>query len=110
MPAGATWLARSPGYAATWDHVAFINCRMGPHIAPVGWAGPNVRQPAPNPAQATATAGWREYGSMDLAGKPLDTSARQFGRVLDAQEARAAYTTRAEFFAGFGGGRGWRPE
>ena len=110
VPAGATWLARSPGYAATWDHVAFINCRMGPHIAPVGWAGPNVRQPAPNPAQATATAGWREYGSMDLAGKPLDTSARQFGRVLDAQEARAAYTTRAEFFAGFGGGRGWRPE
>ena len=110
VPAGATWLARSPGYAATWDHVAFINCRMGPHIAPVGWAGPNVTQPAPNPGQATATAGWREYGSMDLAGKPLDTSARQFGRVLDAQEAKAAYTTRAEFFAGFGGGRGWRPE
>jgi len=110
VPAGATWLARSPGYAATWDHVAFINCRMGPHIAPVGWAGPSVRQPAPNPGQATATAGWREYGSMDLDGRPLDTSARQFGRVLDAQEARAAYTTRAEFFAGFGGGRGWRPE
>jgi len=110
VPAGATWLARSPGYAATWDHVAFINCRMGPHIAPVGWAGPNIRQPAPNPGQATATAGWREYGSMDLEGRPLDTSARQFGRVLDAQEARAAYTTRAEFFAGFGGGRGWRPE
>jgi len=110
VPAGATWLARSPGYAATWDHVAFINCRMGPHIAPVGWAGPNARQPGPNPAQATATAGWREYGSMDLEGRPLDTSARQFGRVLDAQEARAAYTTRAEFFAGFGGGRGWRPE
>ncbi len=110
VPAGATWLARSPGYAATWDHVAFINCRMGPHIAPAGWAGPNAKQPAPNPAQATAIAGWREYGSMDLDGKPLDTSMRQHGRVLDAQQAKTAYSTRAGFFAGFGGGRGWSPE
>lgn len=110
VPPGATWLARSPGYAGTWDHVAFINCRMGPHIAAAGWAGPNVRQPLPNPVQASAAAGWREYGSMDLAGQPLDLSTRVHGRVLTAEEAQAAYGTRARFFAGFDGGRGWSPE
>ena len=110
VPPGATWLARSPGYAGTWDHVAFINCRMGPHIAAAGWAGPDVKQPVPNPAQASAVAGWREYGSMDLAGQPLDLGARVHGRVLTADQAQAAFSTRARFFAGFDGGRGWSPE
>ncbi|MET0268496.1 MAG: pectinesterase family protein [Duganella sp.] len=110
IPAGATWLARSPGYATTWDHVAFINCRMGPHIAPAGWAGPvTAKQPAPNPAQATALAGWREYGTMDLAGQPLDLSRRVHGGVLTAEQAAAAYGSRAQFFAGFNGGQGWNP-
>lgn len=109
VPAGATWLARGPGYANTWDHIAFIDCRMGPHIAPPGWAGPNVRQPVPNPAIATATAGWRESGTMDLDGKPLDLSRREHGRVLSAAEAKQAYSTRAAFFAAFGGGKGWAP-
>jgi pectin methylesterase-like acyl-CoA thioesterase len=109
VPAGATWLARSPGYAYTWDHIAFIDCRMGPHIAPAGWAGPNAKQPVPNPAIATATAGWREFGTMDLDGKPLDTSRRVHGRVLGAEEARKAYGSREAYFSGFGGGKGWNP-
>jgi len=108
VAAGSTWLARSAGYANAWDHIAFIDCRMGPHIAPEGWAATNVKQPAPNPKQATALAGWRESGTMDLDGKPLDVSRRQFGRVLDAAEARAAYGTRAGFFAGFEDG--WDPK
>ncbi len=111
VPAGATWLARSPGYANTWDHVAFIDCRMGPHIAAAGWSGPGTgRQPAPNPLAASATAGWREYGTMDLDGQPLDLSRRVHGRVLTAEEAKAAYSTRAAFFAGFDGGKGWDPQ
>ncbi|WBS01054.1 pectinesterase family protein [Pseudoduganella sp. SL102] len=109
VPAGATWLARSPGYATAWDHIAFIDCRMGPHIAPAGWAGPNAKQPVPNPASATATGGWRESGSMDLDGKPLDVSQRVHGRMLSADEAKAAYGSRAAFFSGFGGGKGWNP-
>ncbi|TWI62649.1 pectin methylesterase-like acyl-CoA thioesterase [Pseudoduganella lurida] len=108
VPAGATWLARSAGYATAWDHIAFIDCRMGPHIAPGGWAGNGVaKQPAPNPLAASATAGWREAGSMDLDGRPLDLSRRANGRVLTPDEAKAAYTTRAAFFAGFPGG--WNP-
>lgn len=110
VPAGATWLARSPGYETSWDHVAFINCRMGPHIAPAGWAGKGVaRQPAPNPAAGSAGAGWREHGSMDLAGRPLDLGAREHVRLLTVEEARAQFGGRALIFAGYGGGRGWRP-
>lgn len=110
VPDGATWLARSAGYATSWDHVAFINCRMDAHIAPAGWAGKGVgRQPAPNPAQGTASAGWREYGSMDLDGKPLDLSARRHVRLLTAGEAAAQFGSRAAIFADYGGGSGWNP-
>ncbi|QGZ38628.1 pectin methylesterase-like acyl-CoA thioesterase [Pseudoduganella flava] len=110
VPPGTTFLARSSGYDFVWDHIAFIDCRMGPHIAPAGWAGPNVKQPMPNPAQAGAAGGWREYGTRDLQGRPLDLSHRLHGRVLSLDEARAAYGGRAAFFAGFGGGRGWNPQ
>ena len=110
VPDGATWLARSAGYETSWDNVAFINCRMDAHIAPAGWAGKGVgRQPAPNPAQATAAAGWREYGTMDLNGKPLDLSARRHVRLLTAEEAAKEFGSRAAVFAGFGGGSGWNP-
>lgn len=110
VPDGATWLARSAGYDTSWDHVAFINCQMDAHIAPAGWAGKDVgRQPAPNPAQGTAAAGWREYGSTDLDGKPLDLSARRHVRLLTAGEAAAQFGSRSAIFAGYGGGSGWTP-
>jgi pectin methylesterase-like acyl-CoA thioesterase len=110
VPDGVTWLARSAGYETAWDHVAFINCKMDAHIAPSGWAGKGVgRQPAPNPAQGTAVAGWREYGSMDMDGKPLDLSARRHVRLLTAQEAAAQFGSRAAIFADYGGGSGWNP-
>ncbi|KQV79317.1 hypothetical protein ASD15_18430 [Massilia sp. Root351] len=111
VPDGATWLARSAGYETSWDHVAFINCKMDAHIAPAGWAGKGVgRQPAPNPAQGSATAGWREYGSTDLDGKPLDLGARRHVRLLTADEAAAQFGSRAAVFAGYGGGSGWNPQ
>ena len=79
-------------------------------MAASGWAGAGVlRQPAPNPSPASAAAGWSEYGSMDLAGKPLDLSAR-VGAYLPAEhEAKARFGSRARVFQGFDGGKGWRP-
>jgi pectate lyase len=110
VPAGTTWLARSPGTASTWDNVAYIGCRMGEHVAPIGWAGAGVnREPAPNPAVADAARGWREYGSMDLAGKPLDLSRRASGHTLTAAEAAARFGSRKVIFGGFNGGEGWDP-
>jgi pectate lyase/pectin methylesterase-like acyl-CoA thioesterase len=110
VPAGSTWLARSPGTASTWDNVAYINCRMGEHVAPGGWAGAGVnKEPAPNPAIAAAAQGWREFGSMDLAGKPLDVSRRAGGYALTAEEVRARLGSRKVIFSGFNGGVGWDP-
>lgn len=110
VPPGATYLARSPGTAGTWDNVSYIDCRMDSHVAAIGWAGEGVqRQPAPNPARASAVSGWSEYGSMDMAGKPLDLAARVGGFQLADAQARARFGTRARIFQGFGDGKGWNP-
>jgi hypothetical protein len=92
-PDGATYFARSPGTANTWDHGAFIDSTVGPHVAQVAW----YRKPVPNPAQG----GWREYGSKSPDGQP-----RSFGGApLDPVEA-ARLSNRAAVFAA----RGWNPQ
>lgn len=106
VPTGATYLARSPGTASTWDNVSYINCRIDRHVAAEGWAGAGVqRQPASNPAQPGAADGWSEFGSMDMAGKPLDLSARVGGYL----PAKARFGSRAQLFQGFDNGKGWNP-
>lgn len=88
------YLARSGGTTATpyTDNIAFINTRMGPHILPAGWCvgtgtsktGTGTGTCGSNPPPwsgvgdggSTEAAGWREFGSMDLAGAPLDLGAR----------------------------------
>ena len=111
VPPGSTWLARSPGGSATWDNVAFINCRMDTHVAAAGWAGLGVNgQPAPNPVTPNAVSGWREYGTMDMLGNPLDLSRRVGGYQLRSSDVEADFATRAKVFAGFGNGAGWNPQ
>lgn len=111
VPAGATYLARSPGGTATWDNIAFINCAMDSHVAAAGWAGLGVNgQPAPNPVVPTAASGWREYGSTNLAGAPLDLAARVGGYLLSADEVAAGFASRAMIFAAYGSGAGWNPQ
>jgi pectate lyase len=110
VPLGSTYLARSPGTASTWDNVSFINCKMDRHVAAIGWAGSGVnREPAPNPAVASAQRGWREYGSTDLAGKSIDLARRAGGYALSAAEVNALFGSRAAVFGGYDGGRGWNP-
>jgi pectin methylesterase-like acyl-CoA thioesterase len=68
------------GYPAS--HVAFIGCQIGAHVDPRGW----LVTPA-----GVATAGLRfwEHGSTDLAGAPLDVSARDASsRQLTDDEAK----------------------
>jgi len=111
VPNGATYLARSPGGTTSWDNIAFINCKMDTHVAPVGWAGLGVNgQPAPNPTVARADAGWREYGSTDMAGNPLNLSARVGGFILSESDVAARFATRDKVFAGYGNGAGWSPQ
>ncbi|MFY9513696.1 MAG: hypothetical protein WAQ05_22265, partial [Rubrivivax sp.] len=88
------YLARSGGTTSSTytDNIAFIHTKIGPHILPVGWcvgtgssktgtaSGNCGSNPPPwsgvGNGGSTDAAGWRESGSMDLAGAPLDTSAR----------------------------------
>lgn len=88
------YLARSGGTTATTyiDHIAFVNTKMGSHILPVGWCvgtgtsktGVGTGSCGSNPppwagtadGAATDAVGWREFGSTDLGGSPLDVSAR----------------------------------
>ncbi len=125
---GQAYLARSGGTTATTytDNIAFVNTRMGPHILPVGWCvgtgtsktGVGTGTCGSNPppwagtadGAATDTAGWREFGSLDASGAPLDVSARlgvasvKVNAVAtDLTLARqlsspAGLTTRAEVF------------
>ena len=92
-PIGATYFARSPGTANTWDNVAFIECSVGPHIAADAW----YRKPLPNPLEG----GWREYGNRGQDGQP-----RSFGGFqMDPAQAERL-STRAAVFAE----RGWNPQ
>ncbi|SFU83114.1 hypothetical protein SAMN05216552_101113, partial [Pseudoduganella namucuonensis] len=111
VPNGATYLARSPGGTTTWDNIAFVNCRMDARVAPAGWAGLGVNnQPAPNPVTPTAVSGWREYGTTDLAGNPLNLATRVGGFQLSAGDVAAGFATRALVFAAYNNGAGWDPQ
>ena len=111
VPAGASYLARSAGSATAWDNIAFVNCKMDNHINAAGWAGLGVNgQPAPNPGTATADSGWREYGSTDLAGTPLNLAARVGGYLLSADEASTRFADRAKVFSAYNSNAGWNPQ
>ncbi|NSL53788.1 pectinesterase family protein [Uliginosibacterium aquaticum] len=90
----ATYLARSAGNGS-FDNVVFVNSKIGEHIAATGWL--TSTSPTPNPA--TATSGWREYGSTRLDGSALDTSGRaSVARTLSSGEV-APYASRAAVFS-----------
>ncbi|MBA6225373.1 pectate lyase [Colwellia sp. MB02u-18] len=106
----STYFARSSGKSDAFDNMVLINNKIDTHIAIDGWAVQGVNgQPAPNPENPTATSGWREYGSMDINGNPLDISARVGGYELSDNEA-ASYTSRAAVFAAYNSGSGWDPQ
>ena len=122
------YLARSGGTTSTSyiDHIAFVNTRMGAHILPVGWCvgtgtsktGAGTGSCGSNPPSwagtpdggTTDTVGWREFGSVDLGGAPLDVSARLGAAAVKVNNvvtnvvlakplgSPAGLTTRAEIF------------
>ena len=83
VASGSVYLARSSGDAGVQDNVTYVNCTMCPAIAPAGW----YPSPAPTPSAATATAGWKEFGSVDASGAPVTASRNSYGRILTAAEA-----------------------
>jgi pectin methylesterase-like acyl-CoA thioesterase len=108
VPSGAaaeTYFARSSGNASAWDNVAIVDCEVGDHIDPLGWAYDVGGQPKSNPAVSTAASGWREYGSRGPGG---DMSQRRNGYAHSAEDAQR-FSTRAQVFAAWSGNAGWDP-
>lgn len=103
VPAGKAYLARQ-GPPATWDNVSFINCRMDSHITAQGWAPTKPQTPDAKPG-----AGWGEFGSMDMSGRPLDPGQRTPGHQLTAEQVAARYGSRQQIFSSFNDGQGWNP-
>lgn len=79
-------LARIEPIRFPHSHVAFIDCKIGSFLSRVGWQldkAPGAEAPGPAPHLR-----FLEYRSTDLAGKPLDTSARlPASRQISAEEA-----------------------
>ena len=101
---GTMYLARSGGDSKYYDNVSYINCKMSTAIPAVGW----YSNPAPTPAKANATGGWKEFGSKDLSGAALSTSSRLAASYqLTAAEYEAGYKDRATIFAGAPVGTDW---
>lgn len=64
------------------SNVAYLDCRMGPHVVPEGWMLTGGTD--------TSKLRFWEYRSTDLTGAPLDVSRRaRFSRQLSAAEAAA---------------------
>lgn len=78
-------LARIEPVRFPHSHVAFIDCAMGPHISSAGWQfdlAPGAAAPGP-----AGQIRFEEFRSADLAGQPLDVSARlPASRQLSADE------------------------
>jgi len=126
LPTAATYLARSggsntqaAGYCTTMlalgggspgnanqycDNVAYLNVKMGSHIAPMGW----FTSPVPN-LLPTATEGWRESGSQSATGGALSLTARE-KRYSSSTADLSGLNSRTKVFAQWNGNTGWNPQ
>ena len=113
VPTGSVSLARSGGGTGctaaggyNCDNVAFVNTKMDTHISAAGW----FTTPTPTPSVATDTTGWREYGSLDLAGATLNVASRaSVSGQMSAGAYAASYSTRQQVFASWNSNAGWNP-
>ena len=72
------------------SQVAYVNCKLGPHISPLGWLVDGYERPAPDAGSTydLTQLRFQEYQSTDLAGALLDVSQRiPESKQLTADEA-----------------------
>src|SRR6185503_5576155 len=78
------WLARTDkNTTSPASMVAYLDCKMGPHIDPAGWLIDGYLRPDADAGAADAGSGWNlanlrfwEYKSVDSTGALLDVSRR----------------------------------
>lgn len=111
---GKTYLARTGNKdtnsdpAQYFDSFAFINCKMDAHVNSAGFRTESGK--TQNPRVGTATYGFREYGTTNLAGSPLNLSGRVGAYLLNASEVNQYYSSRAKIFSSYNNGQGWNPQ
>ncbi|BET66604.1 pectinesterase family protein [Opitutales bacterium ASA1] len=92
------WLARIEVDRFPGSEVAWIRCRMGPHIPAEGWiVTGNERKDLLR---------FLEHGSMDLAGNPIDLAGRHSDARPPTAEELELLGDPARLFAG---SDGWQP-
>jgi len=89
------------------DNIAYINNKIGPHIASVGWFTQPAASPVPDPVVPTASAGWRESGSMNPDGSPANLTGRTGYSATTVDVG--GVSTRNKIFAAWNSGAGWQP-
>ncbi|MEC5385012.1 pectate lyase [Uliginosibacterium sp. H3] len=86
------------------NNVAYINTKMDTHIATAGWLYSN----APPITTPSTTEGYRESGSMTLAGGVLDVSGRSLTYASTSIDL-SGLNTRTKVFASWNSNAGWVP-
>lgn len=111
---GKTYLARTGNKdtnanpAQYFDSFAFINCKMDAHINSAGFRVETGK--TQNPRTGTATYGFREFGTTNLTGTPLNLSGRIGAHILSAGEVDQFYANRGRIFSAYNNGQGWNPQ
>jgi len=79
-------LSRTFGSTAPFSQTAYVNCRMGPHIQPIGWYVYNT-------TNTNATLQLWEYQSRDLSNNLIDVSQRAtFNRSFSVNGTNIVYS------------------
>ncbi len=111
---GKTYLARTGNKdtnenpAQYFDSFAFINCKMDAHVNSAGFRVESGK--TQNPRIGTATYGFREFGTTNLTGTPLNLSGRVGAYILSAAEVNQHYANRGRIFSSYNNGQGWNPQ
>ena len=97
---GATMLARIEGDRFPDSNVAFVNCKLGPQIAPKGWLITNSTGMPVSSLDLSKLKFW-EYKSTNLAGVALDVSLRDPASKQVTDAVAAMLRDKATVLAGW---------
>ena len=97
---GATMLARIEGDRFPYSNVAYVNCKLGPQIAPKGWLITNSTG-APVSDLDLSTLKFWEYQSTDLNGTALDVSQRDPASKQVSADVAAMLRDKSTVLAGW---------
>jgi pectin methylesterase-like acyl-CoA thioesterase len=97
---GATMLARIEADRFPDSNVAFVNCKLGPQIAPKGWLITSSTGTPVASLDLSKLKFW-EYQSTDLAGAALDVSQRDPASKQISQSEAATLRDKSVVLAGW---------